>query len=245
MSQNFHRRSSDPAVGEASRRLSRAFTLIELLVVVAIIATLIAILMPALASAKLQAKQVVCASNLRQIGYAVRMYLDEYNNRFACSASYTAPDGTSVKIEGHNEGAGVKQYRRYYTPGVNGYYVWQQSPAVQIPSPKVERCPADDWVNEQRIGYTYVVNYYYAPRNKLSFFEDPQRTPIIFDADTIRTSDGQMNRTEWWVEQFLWRRHNNQVNQLFVDAHVETTRSGSRYVNNDWLWSLYTYGIPK
>jgi len=65
------------------RRLKKhAFTLIELLVVVAIIALLISILLPALQRAREQAKTVVCVSNLKQIGIAMNMYGDEWNEWF-------------------------------------------------------------------------------------------------------------------------------------------------------------------
>ena len=59
---------------------SRAFTLIELLVVVAIIAILVAILIPTLSRAYAGAHQVQCLSNLRQIGTAMEMYLQEYSS---------------------------------------------------------------------------------------------------------------------------------------------------------------------
>ena len=73
----------------------RGFTLIELLVVIAIIAILAAMLLPALAKSKASAYQVQCASNMKNWGAAMSMYLSEFGNHLPyfgySAADYTQP----------------------------------------------------------------------------------------------------------------------------------------------------------
>ena len=61
------------------RRRPSGFTLIELLVVIAIIAVLAAILFPVFAKARSRAHETTALSNLKQIGAALAMYADDYD----------------------------------------------------------------------------------------------------------------------------------------------------------------------
>jgi prepilin-type N-terminal cleavage/methylation domain-containing protein len=104
------------------------FTLIELLVVIAIIAILAAILFPVFAQARDKARQSACLSNAKQIGLAVQMYAQDYDETFFWQARWD---------EQVDVGAG------FWGPSYKTIVRWPFAHAPYIKNTDVYKCPSD------------------------------------------------------------------------------------------------------
>ena len=78
-----------------TRTRRRGFTLIELLVVIAIIAILAAILFPVFAKAREKARQISCASNMKQLGLGFLQYVQDNDETFPIGNMCIATSGCS------------------------------------------------------------------------------------------------------------------------------------------------------
>jgi prepilin-type N-terminal cleavage/methylation domain-containing protein/prepilin-type processing-associated H-X9-DG protein len=212
-------------------RTKSGFTLIELLVVISIIAILMAILMPALRKARQQGKDVICRSNLRQVGLAANLYAEEWDQYI--------PRGASGGTE--------KAWYQLFMP-----FLAQKPIGNDYRTVKIYRCPT---YPDKRQTVCFVVNGWDFDSNTdmvghaildstrlttctrraytiyLTDNEDGHWRPIITSAN-----DDGIDRCDVWDpghlptsnSQDTYRgrrvarsRHKNGCNCLFLDWHVE------------------------
>ena len=123
-----------------------AFTLIELLVVIAIIAILAAILFPVFAQAREKARAVSCLSNERNLGTALIMYTQDYDENYVTFFSRCAP------VNLPTDGAGVAPAYRN---------MWQFKMQPYIKNWQIFTCPSDSGVSQTGAAPYFNLSYGY------------------------------------------------------------------------------------
>jgi prepilin-type N-terminal cleavage/methylation domain-containing protein/prepilin-type processing-associated H-X9-DG protein len=163
-----------------------AFTLIELLVVIAIIAILAAILFPVFAQAREKARQTACLSNSKQIGIALMMYAQDYDEVYPIGAHNNTNPGTrwSSLIQPYSKNRDV--------------FVCPSRPTVREPDPN----------RPSRGGFGANVNiltWQGVNGKSMAQIASPANTFIICEASQLKTqmvSDAAVNaKPELWAAQ--------------------------------------------
>jgi prepilin-type N-terminal cleavage/methylation domain-containing protein len=121
----------------AVKARQRAFTLVELLVVIGIIALLISILLPALQKSREQAVKVQCASNMRQWGQALAMYVGNNKGFYPHNGRAFPPQYPAA---GHDLGWSSSITQQFYED-----YLVKDKAVADRQGDNVLYCPTQDW----------------------------------------------------------------------------------------------------
>ena len=130
----------------------RAFTLVELLVVMAIISVLLAILLPTLSRAREYARQVKCASNMRQIVLAILMYSNDNKGKLPIPALTPGNGSRPAPVTGGGDINAVYQLIAFSGSVYDGHLVYNWSQGTLWPyidrsagtREQLFNCPSDD-----------------------------------------------------------------------------------------------------
>jgi prepilin-type N-terminal cleavage/methylation domain-containing protein len=213
-----------------TKKINRDFTLIELLVVVAIISVLIAMLLPALGSARDQAKKAVCQSNLTQIVMACQFYGDDYTDYL--------PQAVQLQPKAFSTWGGTCWLQGIYKY-LGGTFPIPIETASNFQINKVFLCPVEPnqaWVYagkslsnygySARFGWNNSTDRWYKAR-KATMCPSPDQAVMVIDCRNYDRKDAP----GWQVFDFntnydasIWMfisgRHRGLDNAIFVDGHI-------------------------
>ena len=190
---------------------SRGFTLIELLVVIAIIAILAAILFPVFAQAREKARATSCLSNLKQIGTATQMYVQDYDGHWPTKGPDGKWDRPPGQVSWSDPADDPKQQPNFYSqlkPYLKNDAVWD------CPS-----APAGNWLRPGKLKIAYYANWWIIWTGQADAdLRDAARCPTFIDAGEKWSGTWVASLEEPWPRTIHMRR----TNAVFADGHAKS-----------------------
>lgn len=234
-------------------RKTRGFTLIELLVVIAIIAILAAILFPVFAQAREKARQTSCLSNLKQMGLATAMYVNDYDENYPIN-SYSAPSGFTYSntyywffglIMQSGSAAKLIASQGIVQPYIKNGQVQSCLSAANI-KPSSGGAPFTIDPGDAPLGYdkNYLLNYAYGgygPFPNLASWDNVAESILMADAGaTSSTFNGiyppRNPSTNAVSYPYMVGRHPGiAANVVFLDSHAKAMRLNQNGINATYV----------
>lgn len=201
------------------------FTLIELLVVIAIIAILAAILFPVFAQARAKARQTACLSNMKQLGVALMMYAQDYDERLPGNHNGNA-EAIGLPL-GFMDNGSLRNWARSLVPYIKNFDIYK---CPQAPPRNLTASPGYNYSFEPGAGNTnYYLNGIAADRS-LAAITTPADT-IFLHETSVQTRTCQVRPRLLTVNNVLMAEeantstydliHSEGANLLFCDGHAK------------------------